>query len=236
MKIFGIKIDNYSKEEIRKKTKGAVEGRKNLTVATLNPEMLLFAEKDSSYAKIINSFDLKIVDGFGLQLAVFFQFFRKMYRFPGADLAWFVFKESLAKKRKITLINKKNGLSCKEDLEHRFGSFSEVEIFDVESNSGYAEFALQKLQKTEILLVGLGIPEQERFIQEVKDKIPHLKVAVGVGGTLDFWSGKQKRAPRWMRVIGLEWLYRLYRQPRRYQRVINAVIVFLFKVFIKRSR
>lgn len=233
MKIFGVKVDNCSEKEIRQKVKASIKNGKLLTIATLNPEMLLFAKENSSYTKILNSFDLRIVDGFGLQLAGLFKFGRKINRFPGSDLAGIIFKEALKRSRRVALINKKGGLSSKEDLEFKFKLIFGVDVFDVKTKSDYSRFALQNLQKTEILLVGLGVPEQEKFIQETKDKIPNLKLAIGVGGTLDFWSGKQKRAPRWMRKIGLEWLFRLYRQPRRFKRILNATIIFPFKVFIK---
>ncbi|MFW5884722.1 MAG: WecB/TagA/CpsF family glycosyltransferase [Patescibacteria group bacterium] len=233
MKILGVQVDEYSKNEIRQKVEASLRGEEFLTIATLNPEMLLFAEKNSSYAKILNSFDLKIVDGFGLQLAGLFKFHREIARFPGSDLAGFILKKSLKENRRVALINKKGGLSNKRDLESKFGAIQGVDVFDVEMNSNYSQFAMQHLLKTEILLVGLGAPEQEKFIQAAKDKIPNLKLAIGVGGTLDFWSGKQKRAPRWMRKIGLEWLYRFCRQPKRYRRIFNAIIIFPFKVFIK---
>lgn len=55
---------------------------------------------------------------------------------------------------------------------------------------------------------------------------------MGVGGSFDYLTGKQRRAPRWMQVIGLEWLWRLILQPRRFRRIWNAVIVFPMKMIL----
>ncbi|MBD3360311.1 WecB/TagA/CpsF family glycosyltransferase, partial [Candidatus Peregrinibacteria bacterium] len=64
-------------------------------------------------------------------------------------------------------------------------------------------------------------------------KLQTIKVAVGVGGAFDFITGKRKRAPKWIRKISLEWLYRLIQQPSRIKRIINATIKFPIKVLKK---
>jgi N-acetylglucosaminyldiphosphoundecaprenol N-acetyl-beta-D-mannosaminyltransferase len=76
--------------------------------------------------------------------------------------------------------------------------------------------------QADILFVGLGSPRQEMWIQQ---HLPKLTVAViqGVGGTLDTIAGTVRRAPRWTRAIGLEWLYRLVAQPSRARRQVNLV-------------
>jgi N-acetylglucosaminyldiphosphoundecaprenol N-acetyl-beta-D-mannosaminyltransferase len=78
----------------------------------------------------------------------------------------------------------------------------------------------------DILFVALGAPKQERWIFENLNKLESVKLAMGVGGAFDFLSGKTKRAPLWMRKIGLEWFWRLIIEPRRVKRIIDAVIVF----------
>lgn len=68
--------------------------------------------------------------------------------------------------------------------------------------------------QADMLFVGMGVPKQDIFIYEnmKKYKIP---MSFSIGGTIDFIAGKQKRAPKWMNKIGLEWLYRLLQNPRR---------------------
>jgi N-acetylglucosaminyldiphosphoundecaprenol N-acetyl-beta-D-mannosaminyltransferase len=84
----------------------------------------------------------------------------------------------------------------------------------------------------DILICNFGAPHQEKFIYHNLPKIPSVRVAIGIGGGLDFLTKKIKRAPIFMRKIGLEWLWRLIKQPSRYRRIYKAVFVFTYK-FLK---
>jgi N-acetylglucosaminyldiphosphoundecaprenol N-acetyl-beta-D-mannosaminyltransferase len=81
--------------------------------------------------------------------------------------------------------------------------------------------------KPDILFVAFGMGKQEKWIVENLKKIPGVKIAMGVGGAFDYISGSVKRAPLLLRKIGLEWLYRLVKQPRRVVRIWNATVKFL---------
>jgi N-acetylglucosaminyldiphosphoundecaprenol N-acetyl-beta-D-mannosaminyltransferase len=83
----------------------------------------------------------------------------------------------------------------------------------------------------DILICNFGAPYQEKFIFHNLNKLPSVKLAIGIGGALDFLTGKIVRAPKLMRKMGLEWLWRLFKQPHRYKRIYRAVFVFLFKFF-----
>lgn len=85
--------------------------------------------------------------------------------------------------------------------------------------------------KPEILFVAYGAPQQEKWIFRNYKKIKSLKIAMGVGGAFDFISGNTKRAPAIMQRTGLEWLYRLSKQPSRIKRIINATVVFPIRIF-----
>jgi len=76
------------------------------------------------------------------------------------------------------------------------------------------------------LLVALGHGKQERWIKGFMPHLPSVRVAVGIGGAFDYLAGAVERAPEAMQSMGLEWLYRLYKEPRRFKRIINAVVVF----------
>ena len=80
--------------------------------------------------------------------------------------------------------------------------------------------------KPDVLFVALGHPYQEKWIFHNLDKMPTVKIAIGIGGSLDFLSGKVRRAPQWMQKINLEWIYRLIQEPRRYWRIKRAVWEF----------
>jgi N-acetylglucosaminyldiphosphoundecaprenol N-acetyl-beta-D-mannosaminyltransferase len=78
----------------------------------------------------------------------------------------------------------------------------------------------------QILLVAFGHPRQELWIEKHRADFADLKAVVGVGGTFNFWAGHLKRAPSFMRAIGLEWLFRLIQEPRRIGRIWRAVVIF----------
>ncbi|MFZ1720550.1 MAG: WecB/TagA/CpsF family glycosyltransferase, partial [Candidatus Moraniibacteriota bacterium] len=85
----------------------------------------------------------------------------------------------------------------------------------------------------QLLFSNFRAPHQEFFIAKFKDKVSELRIGIGVGGAFDFLTGKRKRAPKWLRAIGLEWLWRVIQQPSRIRRIWNAVIVFPVRVFWK---
>lgn len=80
----------------------------------------------------------------------------------------------------------------------------------------------------EFVAVAFGMGKQEKWIYENARLMPEIKWFMGVGGTFDFLAGVVKRAPLLMRKIGLEWVYRLYKQPQRFKRIFNATVVFVF--------
>jgi N-acetylglucosaminyldiphosphoundecaprenol N-acetyl-beta-D-mannosaminyltransferase len=114
-----------------------------------------------------------------------------------------------------------------EDGGKLLGNNNELEnnqaILDRINNSG-----------ANILLVAFGQIKQEMWLAENLPKLPNIKIAIGVGGTFDYLSGRAKRPPQWLRNLGLEWLYRLIKEPKRWKRIWNATAVFSWLVFRKK--
>ena len=106
---------------------------------------------------------------------------------------------------------------------------SNLKIEQVENNK-----ILEKINQAnpDIIFVAFGMGKQEKWIVENLPKIPSVKIAMGVGGSFDYLSGVIPRAPLFLRQIGLEWLYRLIRQPQRFWRIFNATFRFIY-FFIK---
>ena len=207
---------------------------KSFFIVTLNPEILLKARKNLKYQKILNSADLKINDGFGLQILAKLKKKKIGERWAGADLAEMILLEANSLNLKIGLALNQEGLSSKRELEN-FLFKKGIDNFSVFSQNKDAFLESEKFpesfSKIQVLLVGLGAPYQEKFIfQAIQNKcFPNLKLAIGVGGTFDFWTNRQKRAPLFLRKIGLEWLWRLGCQPKRFFRIWRATVVFLLK-------
>jgi N-acetylglucosaminyldiphosphoundecaprenol N-acetyl-beta-D-mannosaminyltransferase len=87
--------------------------------------------------------------------------------------------------------------------------------------------------RPEILFVAFGAGRQEKFIFNNLNKLPSVKIAMGVGGAFDFIAGKIVRAPGWMRKVGLEWLWRFFMQPWRWKRILTATIKFSWLIIRK---
>lgn len=104
----------------------------------------------------------------------------------------------------------------KKRLDKNFDFFKKNELLDFEAD---------------IMICNFGAPYQEKFIFNNLSKIPTLKLAIGVGGSFDFLTGKTKRAPQTFRFLGLEWLWRFFGQPKRYKRIFNAIFLFPAKFF-----
>lgn len=77
-----------------------------------------------------------------------------------------------------------------------------------------------------LLLVAYGAPKQDMWIDKYRDQLTHIRVAMGVGGTFDFIAGVHTRAPKVFQNLGIEWLWRVVREPQRLPRIWRAVVVF----------
>jgi len=238
IKILGIKVDKIDSQKVLDRIDDFLLSDKQNYIVTLNSEILLEAQKDEEYFHILNKADLSIADGTGLKLAGLV-IGNNIKKIPGADLTEKILRIAESKKLKVAVLNWKRGLSKKEDLEKSLRKKYPDLKFVVENiERDFANFTktesfihLQKFSP-DILFVALGAPDQEKFIYNNLSKTPSVKLALGVGGSFDFISEKIKRAPLIFQKLGLEWLWRLMMQPKRWKRIYNAVIVFPYK-FIK---
>lgn len=229
----GVKINkflptDFSIEKYLKKNE-------SVFIVTLNPEIILLASSDKSnnYRKILNLADYQIIDGIGIKIIGWLKGFHLPKRLTGVDLAIKLVREAIQKNIRITLIAKQMGLSSKEEIDFGFrklfGNYQKLKILMTTENNFVPENFFEK-NKKELILIGLGAPEQEKLGWKIKKIFSQQKILIGIGGTLDFWSGKQKRAPWWMQKIGVEWLWRLLTVKGRIARIFRATIIFPFKV------
>ena len=138
---------------------------------------------------------------------------------------------------KIVLIGGKEGVAegAKENLKKIFPNLNIAMTYNGYFNEDEEKKIVEEIQKIEpdILLVGMGSEKQEIWIWNNREKFKNIGVCIGVGGTLDIWAGKKKRAPKLVQKLGLEWLYRVIIEPKRIFRVLK-IFNFLNKLFIER--
>ena len=204
-------------------------------VYTPNSEIIMAAYKDDNFRDILNDAELLTADGIGVVYASKIQGKPITERAAGYDILCEVLERIKGTSRSVFLFGGKPGVAelAEEKLKERFpgiviagtrnGYFKPEEEEDIVSqiNSSGAE----------LLLVCLGAPKQELWINKYKDKL-NVKVAMGVGGSLDVFAGTALRAPDFYCKHGLEWFYRLMKQPSRAGRML-ALPKFGFTVLIK---
>jgi len=235
--LLGVRINNLSEKEIFKKVKYFLTGEKFCQIATVNPEFILLAQEDKEFKKILNSCDLNVADGFGIKLAFWKSGKNLKSRIAGIDLMLEILKIASQNNYNIFLAANKNGLSdWKETRAAILAIYPNLKINGAdlsfcEKNNNEASYKLQTTNY-KILFCNFGAPHQEKFINSIKND--NIKLAMGVGGSFDFITGKIRRAPLWIRNIGLEWLWRLILQPKRFKRAFNSVVIFLWKAMFEK--
>lgn len=236
VKILGIKINNVTFLGALKEIESFIESGKPHQVATVNSEFIMAAQKDAEFRKILNSSDLAVPDGTGLIFASGFLYGRKYKlkeRVTGVDLVWELAKMASENDWSIYFLGAAPGVAKKATNKLRL-IYQNLKIAG--ASIGEPKFSQKQIvheikkSKADILLVAYGAPKQDKFIYKNLNKLG-VKVAIGVGGSFDFITGIQKRAPVWMRKIGLEWLWRLIREPKRAGRIFTATVKFPWKVF-----
>ena len=225
--ILGVHVDCVTMTQAIEKIDALIKQKKPSLVATANAEMLMLATQDLQLKNILNLAAMVVPDGAGTVWAARHLGFECPERVAGVDLVTNLLKknyrayffgaaEGVAKKAAEKFQNVagvRNGFFSKDD---------EPQIIS-DINSANAD----------ILLVGLGVPKQEKWIFDNLDKL-NVPVSIGVGGTFDVLAGNVKRAPGWMQRAKLEWLFRAMLQPSRAGRLI-ALPKFVFEVHNSKS-
>ncbi len=232
IKILGIKLNTESKAEILDKIRSFLASYSQHYIVTPNPEIVLLAQKDEEYFYILNQADLSLPDGVGLKFAGL-TLGRNIPRISGADLTHDLLKLAAEEKEPVLIINWEKGLSSATEITAALKALYpelSLEVWDLSRAVATQADWLPKNTSAKIMFVGLGAPYQEKFIWHQLAKMPTIKVALGIGGSFDFITGKTERAPKLLRALGLEWLYRVIKQPQRLKRIYQATLVFVAKV------
>lgn len=237
MNILGVKIDNLARYEILGKIEFFLNEPKFHQVATVNPEFVLEAQKNSEFQEILNNCNLNVADGIGLKYA-FWRFRRHLKsRMAGADLVLEILKIANVKNLKIFLAINKEGLSSFEEIKTALSKAYprlQIEGIVLDKNTVHCSLITDHC----ILFCNFGSPQQELFINSVK--CDRIRLAMGVGGSFDFLTGKARRAPIFMRKIGFEWLWRVFQpqtwehKKKRLKRIWKAVVVFPIKIIFNK--
>lgn len=233
--ILGVEVSPLSYEDLKRNIEGDIENNKKSFIVAINPEKILKARKDEYLKELLNNATYEIPDGIGVIYASKLRKGNIKTRITGIDSMEMLCKLSEEKKYKIFMYGAKEETikKAKENLEIKFPNIQIVgTINGYEKDNNKIIKAINK-SKADIVFVALGSPKQEYWITENMNKV-NAKIFQGVGGSFDVFSGNIKRAPKWMQKIGLEWLYRLIKEPKRIFRQIKLV-KFLWLALIEKD-
>jgi N-acetylglucosaminyldiphosphoundecaprenol N-acetyl-beta-D-mannosaminyltransferase len=236
--IFGVRLDELaSVEQVRGVATGFLDGDRAFRIFTPNPEILLFAREDTEYADVLRSADLALPDGTGVAIVQTLRNGRSVRRWPGVEIAALLLR--LAAERGETVAFVGGTPEVAERSAARWRALPGLKVVTAGAGATIGEDGLAQPTDREdeiveairsasptIVLVGLGAPKQERWIERHADDFPSVRIMIGVGGAFDMWAGSKRRAPRAFRTLGLEWLWRLALEPRRLPRILRATVVF----------
>lgn len=199
-------------------------------VVTINPEMIQYAQNNPEFADIISNAELVIPDGVGVECGLKL-LGHNVKRIPGVDFGKSLIVKFSNEGKSVAMVgakleiielaakNLKNEIPNLNLIYQKDGYFENNEVV-------YSE--LEQLSP-DLVLVALGSPKQEFFINGLKTRLPKA-LMIGLGGSFDVWSGNVTRAPKFIQKIGLEWFYRTFKEPKRIKRIFPTLPLFVLKV------
>lgn len=231
---FGVDVSVLTYDLLRKKIIDDIKNNLKSTIIAINPEKLMTARKDLELKKLLNSSTYKIADGVGVIIASKFKRGNIKSRITGIDCMDMLCQMSNDKGYKIFMYGAKEEIisKAKVNLENKYPNIKIVGYINgYEKNN---DLIIKKINEArpDILFVALGSPKQEFWIKENMEKLD-VNIFQGVGGSFDVLSENIKRAPKWMQNIGLEWFYRLIKEPSRIGRQLK---LFKFLILIALGR
>ncbi|MBR3576987.1 MAG: WecB/TagA/CpsF family glycosyltransferase [Clostridia bacterium] len=221
--ILGVNISSANVSEAAQMILDSFSSGKKISVFTPNSEIILSAYKDENFKNIINSASLCTADGIGVIYA------SKIFGTPipercsGYDISLELIKQMSKTGSSVYLFGASPGVAetAKKKIEEANPGINIVGYhdgyFDAEEEKNIINDINEK--KPNLLFVCLGSPKQEKWIYDNLDKLD-INAALGLGGCLDVYAGNVKRAPKIFIKLGLEWFYRLIKEPKRFFRML----------------
>jgi len=227
--LFGVGYHKVTLGEATEDALALAKEKRGAYTVTPNPEILWQALNDPDLLDILKKADQVLPDGIGVLMAARILGDPIPHKVAGVELGEEIIKASGSHGLTVGFLGAKPGVAEKaaENMKKKYPDLLVAGCFD-----GYfkdAEKAAQKVKESgaDILFVCLGSPKQEKFIRDYALKTG-AGLLLGLGGSLDIYAGTAVRAPRWMIRTGLEWLYRLFKEPKRLGRMMKIPLFLLY--------
>ena len=217
--ILGVTIHNLSMIDLLEKL--------NLyggMVVTPNVDHLMRLQKEAEFREVYRSADYCVCDSKIVQYASYFLGQPISEKISGSDLfpAFYQYNKN-NEAIKIFILGAKEGVAqqAQININNKVGRQIVVDVyspsFGFEKNEAECQMIIEKIQSSgaTVLAVGVGSPKQEKWIVKYKSSLPNINIFLAIGATIDFEAGSLSRAPQWISIMGVEWLYRLWMEPGR---------------------
>ncbi|HTP08770.1 MAG TPA: WecB/TagA/CpsF family glycosyltransferase [Anaerolineae bacterium] len=234
--ILGIPVHDVTIEETLVLIDQFVHDGVSHQLCTVNPEFIMTAQQDAEFKRILNQSALNLPDGIGVVWAAKRLGYPLRERVAGSDLVGQIADRAQKTDWRIFLLGAAEGVAEQAAVILR-ARYPQTHIVGTYAGSPRPEdetdiTARIRSSEANVLLVAYGAPKQDKWIARNIERTG-VAVAIGIGGSLDFIVGTQQRAPQWMQRLGLEWFYRLVREPWRWRRQL-ALPQFVWRIL--RSR
>ncbi|MCU0342362.1 MAG: WecB/TagA/CpsF family glycosyltransferase [Ignavibacterium sp.] len=230
IELFGTKFSNISYDEIIDAIQFAIQTRNQIAICYANVHSINLSINQEKLKQLLSEFDILHPDGFGVYLGSKILFGRNgfSYRQNGSDLYERIIEKAILNDWKLFIFG-----DTDETLDKIKFNYSGLSLVGLQN--GYA-FDNEKLlneinkNKPDILIIGLGSPKQEEWIVTLRDKI-NTNVIIAVGDGIKVFAGNKRRGPKFVQVIGFEWLVRLISEPKRlWKRYIVGIPLFIIRI------
>lgn len=238
LSISGVSVDILTESDVIERVGDFVERGESHQIITANPLMILAAEKDPALRAAFDGADLVLPDSAGVQWAARLQG-KRLTKISGIDLMEKLCAEAAITGWSVFFLGAAPGVAetAAKKLTERHSGLLVAGTQHGYFSQGTGEDAVVHLlakAKPDLLFVALSTPFQDGWIHKNLSRFG-AKVVMGVGGSFDVLSGRLRRAPKWMRAVGLEWFFRLIQEPRRFSRML-PLPYFVLKSIVFRQK
>ncbi|OGK13737.1 hypothetical protein A3A93_05330 [Candidatus Roizmanbacteria bacterium RIFCSPLOWO2_01_FULL_38_12] len=205
-------------------------------IVSLNPENILITTKNELFRKVLSESDIQLIDGIGVKLAMQFFSVPTGQRLTGVDFMEEIIKTYSVRRLRVLFLGGRSNLADKVSncYNNKYKNLSSIGISGIKNIANPSELEIKSIfsivgdYKPQIIFAAFGSPYQELWFYQNKKQLNGI-ICMGVGGAFEFVAGVVPRAPKWVRKIGFEWLFRLTVQPWRIKRQLK-LLQFVYAV------
>lgn len=224
--VLGVAFDNVTKEEAVGRAMALLEEQGCHLVATPNPEIIQMARRDAVFSRVLAGAALVLADGIGVVLAARILGRSLKGRVPGIDFAAALMERLAETDKRLFLLGARPGVAeeAAQKLSVQYPGLTICGTHDGYFQQDGPVVETIRAARADVVFVCLGAPRQEKWAAE-HGPATGARLFAGLGGSLDVFAGRVKRAPVLFQRLGLEWLFRLFREPSRIGRMVKLPLI-----------